>query len=84
MVAAINEAGNVYGRLEVIRRTVAPVDQIMHASHRTRAWWDCQCECGRVVAVKSVDLRTGVRKSCGCGRSETIRATRGSKLDVNA
>ena len=84
MVAAINETGNVYGRLEVIRRTVAPVDKLMPDSHRTSAWWDCSCECGRMVAVRAVDLRSGTRQSCGCGRSKTIRATRGSKLDVRA
>jgi hypothetical protein len=66
MVAAISETGRVYGRLTVQHRVVAPVDRIMAPTQRTSAWWQCQCECGASVPVRGVDLRSGVRKSCGC------------------
>lgn len=28
--------------------------------------WDCQCECGKKVAVRSGNLRNGASTSCGC------------------
>jgi hypothetical protein len=28
--------------------------------------WDCQCVCGKIVAVKSYSLLSGHTKSCGC------------------
>lgn len=28
--------------------------------------WNCQCECGKSVAVTTKGLTTGVTKSCGC------------------
>lgn len=35
--------------------------------------WDCKCECGVESRVVGGNLRNGVVKSCGCGRSEGLR-----------
>ena len=55
----INEIGNTYGLLTVVGE--AP------KKGRHSAWF-CQCACGNPVLVHSsgVELRGGVRKSCGC------------------
>ena len=37
------------------------------------SWWCC-CDCGRVLSVRGITLRSGGKKSCGClrhGRSRT-------------
>lgn len=31
-----------------------------------RATWKCKCDCGKMVIVKAVDLKSGNTKSCGC------------------
>lgn len=40
--------------------------------------WECQCDCGKIVEVKSAFLKNGTTKSCGCRRimykDPTIRA----------
>lgn len=34
------------------------------------ARWACQCDCGQLFATISINLRSGVTKSCGCLRRE--------------
>lgn len=31
-----------------------------------RLYWDCQCECGKIITVKGDDLRQQKQLSCGC------------------
>ena len=57
-LAAVNEVGNRYGRLLVIKRAGSGPDR--------HAMWLCQCNCGNVVATKGARLRYGKAKSCGC------------------
>lgn len=65
---AIDETGNIYGRLTVIKR----VESRMIGAH-----WLCQCECGNTKIVKGSNLRTGDIQSCGCWNSE--RASKAAK-----
>ena len=55
-------AGQPFGRLTVLARS--------NKKHRGRAWWKCQCKCGRTCVVPTLRLRNGDTTSCGCVRSE--------------
>ena len=37
---------------------------------KPRQTWQCQCDCGKVVNVKSYHLNSGRTRSCGCLREE--------------
>jgi hypothetical protein len=55
----IDETGNTYGKLTVIR--LAPRED-----HRAR--WECQCACGTTVTRLGFYLRSGKATNCGCVR----------------
>lgn len=38
-----------------------------------RAFWNCECECGKVKAIRSHDLLAGKVNSCGCLKVEQAR-----------
>lgn len=59
----INETGNTYGRLTVVRYD--------HTDKTKGAYWFCICECGCTTVVKGNSLRNGKTKSCGCLKRET-------------
>lgn len=57
-----DETGKKYGKLLVIERV---------ENKGGRAFWKCQCDCGKITIVKGASLRTGLKpragtKSCGC------------------
>ena len=58
----VNEVGNVYGYLTVIRRAddseITPKDG--------RAQWICRCKCGNEIITTGKLLRDGHKLSCGC------------------
>ena len=64
MVALINEIGNRYGRLLVIKRA--------GSNDRGNAVWLCKCDCGNETEVPGIVLRDGRTKSCGCLRDEFL------------
>lgn len=69
----INEVGNRYGRLLVLK-----LDENKKTKDRhTR--WICQCDCGNITTVNAGDLRQGKTKSCGCWMNES----RGNTLVIN-
>lgn len=39
-------------------------------NHRKEAVWQCKCDCGNEINVRSHPLRTGHTKSCGCLKRE--------------
>lgn len=53
----IDLTGQKFGRLSVIDR--AP-------NHGRRTMWNCVCDCGNRIVVRSENLRSGNSKSCGC------------------
>lgn len=61
----INEVGNAYGRLQVLRE--------WGSDSRGRAVWMCKCNCGQTCPVLGSYLRNGDTKSCGCLLSEWAR-----------
>lgn len=57
----IDETGNVYGRLTVLRYA---------GKRRNMSVWECRCVCGEVCTVIGALLRSGQTQSCGCLRDE--------------
>lgn len=62
----IDETGNKYGRLTVLKRVGSDQDK--------KALWLCQCDCGNTTVTSGKRLRNGTTNSCGCINSikETI------------
>lgn len=60
---AIDETGNKYGRLTVLRRAT---ENECQSGAGMPAIWVCKCECGKTVLVPGRDLRNGHQVSCGC------------------
>ena len=58
----IDETGNTYGYLTVLRRAPNNKDG--------RAMWLCKCKCGNELIVLGKNLRSGNTKSCGCYQKE--------------
>lgn len=66
----IDEKGNRYGRLLVLKRSDRDLSD--------GVYWDCECDCGRVVEVRGKSLRKGHTTSCGCRRKEVAAETLGA------
>lgn len=64
MPKVINETGNRYGRLTVIKKN--------GSTKRGAIKWLCLCDCGNEITVIGNLLRRGSTKSCGCLRQESI------------
>lgn len=60
--------GETFGRLEVVARSAG-------VSSRGGVVWDCRCACGALTRVRGGDLRAGRVSSCGCLKSEMLRAS---------
>ena len=56
--------GQRFGRLLAVRAT----DQ----RNNNKVIWECKCDCGNTVYIKSTLLKNGATKSCGCLRKETM------------
>ena len=70
--------GRRFNHLVVISR--AP-DRVTPSGSKSVAW-NCVCDCGKQVTVRSNELRRGTTKSCGCYRSamHTTHGKRHSRL----
>ena len=62
-----NIAGQRFGRLLVIG--------FSGTSWRHEAMWLCVCDCGTVLVIGGIGLRSRKTKSCGCLRREVLTAT---------
>lgn len=61
----IDEKGNVYGRLTVVKRA--------ENTDKGQAQWLCKCKCGSNPIVEGSSLRSGNTTSCGCKRIESLQ-----------
>ena len=63
MSDSINDSmvGARFGRLTVVKQ--AP-------SKNKRSYWECKCDCGKIVVKMGKYLRNGDTRSCGCIASE--------------
>lgn len=64
MPRLIDRTGERFGRLTVLARA--------GRNKLKKVLWNCQCDCGKTVAVVSGSLATGNTTSCGCLLKETI------------
>lgn len=55
--------GNRYGKLVVLERDFSK-------KSKRGAYWICKCDCGNIVSVCSIDLKTKSTQSCGCLQDE--------------
>lgn len=65
MSRKIDETGNHYGKLTVIKRT--------ENNKRGAALWFCKCNCGGNIITTGITLRIGKCQSCGCLRKEQAK-----------
>ena len=61
---AIDETGNHYGRLTVLKRAES------YQNRNKKAQWLCRCNCGNLIIVYASNLRNGNTRSCGCLHKE--------------
>lgn len=54
--------GYKYQRLEVL--------YFQGRDDRGNGFWQCKCDCGKMFAVRSANLKSGTTRSCGCYRNE--------------
>lgn len=66
----VDMKGETIGRLYVVGRAPRP-----EYGTSTAAMWHCRCECGSMCVVSGRSLRRRLTQSCGCLRSEIIRAS---------
>lgn len=73
MTSPTDLTGHRFGRLVAVKRMV-------HPSYKRRTIvWNCQCDCGSTTFVTAGNLRSGMSKSCGCGREVCHRVHGKSK-----
>ena len=68
---ASNLSGQRFGRLIAVRAT--------EERNNNKVIWECKCDCGNTVYVKSTLLKNGHTASCGCLRIETLARNRQQK-----
>lgn len=66
MAALVDETGNVYGRLTVLRRGPGYISP--GGAREVR--WACRCSCGAETLVQGAALRSDHTQSCGCLSAE--------------
>ena len=63
-------AGQRFGKLVVLSFVHAD----MTPSGHKFSYWLCQCDCGRRTIVRGQNLRSGMTKSCNCGKGNRKNA----------
>lgn len=65
----------IFGKLTVLRevpRAERKNDKIVE--------WECKCECGTIIRVRTSYLTSGHTKSCGCYRAESMSKTMSNNI----
>lgn len=70
MSRKLDLSGQQFGRLSVSEEADPPF-----AESKPNTWWRCECDCGKVTVVRTISLRAGDTRSCGCLSDEVRRST---------
>jgi hypothetical protein len=68
-----DEAGRRFGRLIVVE---------FAGMRKGHAIWRCRCDCGVVAIVRSIKLRSGQTRSCGCLRGQAHGLSHGQHSSI--
>jgi len=74
---AVNLTDKRFGRLTVCVQAPRP-----KTDRKGYAWWECVCECGERVIVRSTHLRQREVRSCGCLKRADLWGQRFGRLVV--
>lgn len=64
-----------FGRLIVLEQA----DSRRTPKGQVKTYWTCRCDCGNTIEASSTSLKTGTTQSCGCFKSDVMRAIRRNK-----
>jgi hypothetical protein len=67
--------GRQFGLLKVLAFQSYP-------NNGSKAWWMCQCVCGKTFPVYGYNLKNGNTQSCGCTRPENRKTHGASKTSL--
>jgi hypothetical protein len=73
----IDLTGQKFGKL-----TALSYKTVRQNNHRSIVVWECACDCGNIVSVRSSSLTSGNSRSCGCHHKATSPIN-GSKYQYN-
>lgn len=65
MTQLIDLTGKTFNRLTVLHKDNKRIT-------KCGSYWICQCQCGKIVSVRSSSLRNGDIQSCGCLQKEKL------------
>lgn len=74
MGSFIDLTGQKFNRLSVIEKT--------DMRKNNSVVWECQCDCGNICYISSIDLRKSRVKSCGCLKKEKDQLPKGNVKDL--
>lgn len=73
-------SGQKFGHLLVLNRA----DDYVYKSGRREVLWNCQCDCGNIIKVRSCGLKNGHHVSCGCQKKNrlTTHGLSDTRIDI--
>jgi hypothetical protein len=61
----VNLIGKRFGKFTVLSKS-KNIDNKSNKSKRSFTAWNCECECGNILVIRTSTLTSGLQKSCGC------------------
>lgn len=66
-------SGKIFGKLTVLEFDKEETIKKRGKSNNQYSYWKCQCECGNIIVVSSVNLTQKKTQSCGCLKKEKAK-----------